>query len=72
MNDHLEPEEHAGESAFSETLNFKITKRMKARIVQQTKRLDLTQTATTRLALSLGLEALEAMTAVAEDVGSTN
>lgn len=49
----------SGESIFTESLNFKISKRAKARLITQHERLDQTQTAVARLALSLGLEALE-------------
>lgn len=47
------------DSAYTEPLNFRVSPRMKNRLGDQSKRLDITLTATARLAMSLGLEALE-------------
>lgn len=53
------PQSHA----YTEPLNFKVTGRTKERLEDQAFRLDLTQTSTARLALAIGLEALERLQA---------
>lgn len=47
------------QGAFTEPLNFKISQRMRDRLGKQTERLDQTLASVARLALALGLEAIE-------------
>jgi hypothetical protein len=51
------------EAVFTESLNFKVSVSVKKRLVEQAGRLEMTQAGISRLALALGLEAIERLRA---------